>query len=59
MGQKKFVIPLGTLGDMLGVVLVVYLPLLINNIVQYKFCKENVGMYLDVAHINETGNKFF
>jgi hypothetical protein len=42
MGQKKFVIPLGTLGDMLGVVLVVYLPLLINNIVLYKFCKENV-----------------
>jgi len=42
MGQKKFVIPLGTLGDMLGFVLVVYLPLLINNIVLYKFCKENV-----------------
>ena len=42
MGQKKCVIPLGTLGDMLGVVLVVYLPLLINNIVLYKFYKENV-----------------
>jgi hypothetical protein len=42
MGQKKFFIPLGTLGDILGVVLVVYLPLLINSIVLYQFCKENV-----------------
>jgi hypothetical protein len=42
MGEKKFVIPLGTLGDMLGVVLIVYLRLLRNSIVLYNFCKENV-----------------
>jgi hypothetical protein len=44
---------------MLGVLYDVYLRLLINNIVLYKFYKEDVKICLEVTHIDETGYKFF